>query len=173
MPVPVVAIAAGIAGSVALEYIVQGGKMSQKETVTAIAIGSIPGVGLGLKGSIKLGQKLGTAATLVSKSKKLDDIKMIGQATVIPGSKVYLGRSLWLLSSGAAANVAIGKIYDSINSRGGSSSSNSNSSTTSQKRDGPPSLSRRTRRSPSFWQKKETMQTSKQGGKAVFEARWT
>ena len=161
-PVPVVAVVAGVAGSVALEFITSAGKPSQRDTAIAVGIGLIPGVGLGIRGSLKLGQKVGAAAHVASKTRKFQEFKLIGQALFLPGTSVYIGTAARLGLAGAVANVALGHAYDAVTSRGGKSSP---SATAGRTGDGPPSLSRRTSKSPRFGKKRRRCKHRNKAGK--------
>ena len=149
MPAPIIANGLGALGGVDLEYVTTGGNVTKRGIATSAAVGAIPGVGMGVGGAIRLGTKLGKIHTYAHRIKKYDDLKTLGMATVVPGSRVYLGGSAYAIASGAAANYVVGMAYDRItHSSSGTRAPRQGATTQSSRRHGPYS-SHRSRRSAS------------------------
>ncbi len=117
MPVPIAAVAASAAGGVAMEYLIQRGKPTKKEIVLGGAVGAIPGIGLGIKGGLKLGGKVGRIAQLTASSKRFKDLRTIALGAVHPGTPVYLTGHISRFVAGAAAQAVLGMAYDRIHTQ--------------------------------------------------------
>ena len=135
----------------AIEYATTGGNLTRRGVATSAAVGAIPGVGLGVGGAIRLGTKLGKIHSYAHRIERVDDLKTLGMATVVPGSRVYLGGSAYAIASGAAANYVVGMAYDSIthSSSGSGTRAGSRTTTTQSSRRHGPYSSHRSRRSAS------------------------
>lgn len=170
MPAPIIAVGLGALGGVALEYVTTGGNLTRRGVATSAAVGAIPGVGLGVGGAIRLGTKLGKIHTYAHRIEKYDDLKTLGMATVVPGSRVYLGGSAYAIASGAAANYVVGMAYDKIthSSRGsGSGTSTTTPSTKSSRRHGPYSSHRSRRSASSGRRRKRCTHRDKRGRRCL------
>lgn len=114
MPVPLVAIGLGMAGGAVITYVTSGGDPTKKELAVGMAVGGIPGVGLGVGGALKLGTRLGRLGSITARARKLKDLPPIGLAATFPSSPLYIGQGVYGLGSGMAATYVLGIAYDKV-----------------------------------------------------------
>ncbi len=128
MPVPILAIGAGMLGGAALEFVYARGHPSTKDVVVGGILGGLP-IGIGLGGVVRLGRK----------AKKLHKFgrhyqtgvmsygsKVIGAATSKTGRWPHLGLrpEMFAIGVGAGSNYVVGQLYDlTQQSRGGQDTS--------------------------------------------------
>jgi hypothetical protein len=122
MPVPLVAIGLGMAGGAVITYVTSGGDPTKKELAVGMAVGGIPGVGLGVGGALKLGTRLGRLGSITARARKLKDLPPIGLAATFPSSPLYIGQGVYGIGSGMATTYVLGIAYDKVthSSSGGS-----------------------------------------------------
>ncbi len=116
MPVPILAIGAGMLGGAALEFVYARGHPSTKDVIVGGVLGGLP-IGIGLGGAVRLGRK----------AKKLHKFgrhyqtgvmsygsKVLGAAGQRPGRWPHLGLrpEMFAIGVGAGSNYVVGQLYD-------------------------------------------------------------
>ena len=116
MPIPIIAIGAGVVSGIAMEYVFAGGHPSKKGIATGAFLGALP-IGLGARATVKGLQK----------AKKLHKFGRHYQTGVMSyGSKVLgaasqragrwpnlsLRPETFAITAGAGSNYVVGQLYD-------------------------------------------------------------